>query len=51
MKGRTMRKYCGLIDTSLIDQTIELFGWVDSLKELGYAQFLPRLYMLHWGLW
>ena len=35
-----MRKYCGLIDSSLIGQGIELYGWVDSLRELGHLQFI-----------
>ena len=35
-----MRRYCGLVDSSLIGQTIELYGWVDSLRELGHLQFV-----------
>jgi aspartyl-tRNA synthetase len=29
-----------LVDSSLIGQTIELYGWVDSLRELGHLQFV-----------
>jgi len=35
-----MRHYCGLVDTALIGKNIELFGWVDSLRELGHLQFI-----------
>ncbi len=35
-----MRIYCGFVDTSQIGQTIALYGWVDSLRELGHLQFI-----------
>ena len=35
-----MRRYCGLVDASIIGQSIELYGWVDSLRELGHLQFI-----------
>lgn len=35
-----MRIYCGFVDTSQIGQTIDLYGWVDSLRELGHLQFI-----------
>ena len=32
--------FCGLIDSSLIDQTVTLCGWVDVARDLGGVCFV-----------
>jgi|GEM_PF-5860434 len=46
-----MRRYCGLMDASIIGKSIELFGWMDSLWELGHLRFFRMIYRLYWGFW
>ncbi len=35
-----MRKYCGLVCKRDLGKEIELYGWVDSLRELGNLNFI-----------
>ena len=44
-----MRKYCRLVDTSVIGQNVELFGWMDSLRELEALKFSILWCQAYWG--